>query len=149
VQQQHNHRSSVQTMFKLCHSFHSLQSRRVSGENHWRTSFCTLSTSTVLGYVIRSFISFIAITTRKWRKSLAHIHLYTLSTSTVWGCVIRSFVHHPFVRSSFTSFIAITTRKWGKSLAHIHLYHLLIHRTFAPPGIESCPRGSRLSSCRS
>jgi hypothetical protein len=113
VQQQHNHRSRVQTMFKLCHLFHSLQSRRVSGENHWRTSICTLSTSTVL------------------------------------GCVIRSFVHHPFVRSSFTSFIAITTRKWGKSLAHIHLYHLLIHRTFAPPGIESCPRGSRLSSCRS
>ncbi len=64
-------------------SFHSLQSRRVSGENHWRASICTVSTSTVLGCVIRSFvhhsfvhssfISFIAITTRKWGKLLAHI----------------------------------------------------------------------------
>jgi hypothetical protein len=87
----------------LCHSFHSLQSRRVNGENHWHTSICTVSTSTLLGYVIHSFISFIAIMTRKWRKSLAHIHLY----------------------------------------------HLLIHRTFVPHGLESCPRGSRLSSCHS
>jgi hypothetical protein len=126
----------------VCHSFHSLQSRRVTGEDHWRTSICTVSTSTVLGYVIHSFISFIAITTRKWRKLLAHIHLYSLYIHRVGLC-------HSFVPSSFISFIAITTRKWGKSLAHIHLYHLLIHRTFAPPGIESCPRGSRLSSCRS